>query len=145
MNTDTGDGDMILQRCLNLQRRLKLQRRLSAGLRAPRHAWSHTLRPHNAKASRTMATQPFRERIRAAIGVANTTTKPRSPKRSPSDRETLLRVRHQANSRFLTECYLFPAALLSARCPKIVQSTKSGVSRDARFGGARQNKASRFE
>ncbi len=39
----------------------------------------------------------------------------------PSDVETLLVQRSEANSRFLTDCYLFPAALLSVRCPKIGQ------------------------
>jgi hypothetical protein len=33
----------------------------------------------------------------------------------------LLALQHQANSRFLTDCYLFLAAVRSARCPKFVR------------------------
>jgi hypothetical protein len=44
-----------------------------------------------------------------------------SPPTIPSDPQTLAALQHQANSRFLTDCYLFPAALLSTRCPKIEQ------------------------
>jgi hypothetical protein len=36
----------------------------------------------------------------------------------PRDAETLMLQRQEANSRFLTECYLFPAALRSGPCPK---------------------------
>lgn len=37
----------------------------------------------------------------------------------PRDAQTLMLQRQEANSRFLTECYLFPAALRSGPCPKI--------------------------
>jgi hypothetical protein len=37
----------------------------------------------------------------------------------PRDTQTLMLQRQEANSRFLTECYRFPAALRSGPCPKI--------------------------
>jgi hypothetical protein len=36
--------------------------------------------------------------------------------------------RQEANSRFLTECYLFPAALWSGPCPKIRRIDFSAVA-----------------
>lgn len=50
----------------------------------------------------------------------------------PRDLQTLMLQRQEANSRFLTECYLFPAALRSGPCPKSPRIDFSG-------SGANQN------
>ena len=44
----------------------------------------------------------------------------------PRDAQTLMLQRQEANSRFLTECYLFPAALRSGPCPKMRRIDFSG-------------------
>jgi hypothetical protein len=61
-----------------------------------------------------------------------------NPKTSPLTPQSLLAGRRQANSRFLTNCYLFPAALSSARCPKSTQRQAGvkGRSRDLSATGA---------
>jgi hypothetical protein len=43
------------------------------------------------------------------------------PKTIPSNAKTLAALQHQANSRFLTDCYLFPAALSSTARPKMAR------------------------
>ena len=43
----------------------------------------------------------------------------RIPPQHPLDAQSLMLHRHDANSRFLTDCYLFPAALRSGPCPKL--------------------------
>ncbi len=53
------------------------------------------------------------------LGVAAMGLPTRNPPQHPLDAQTLMLHRQEANSRFLTDCYLFPAALRSGTCPKL--------------------------
>jgi hypothetical protein len=59
------------------------------------------------------------------------------PQNSPLTPQSLLAGRRQANSRFLTKCYLFPAALSSARCPKSTQRRAGAEGRSGDLSATR--------
>jgi hypothetical protein len=60
-----------------------------------------------------------------------------NPPKHPLDRQTLMLHRHGANSRFLTDCYLFLAALRSGPCPKLGPA-KPSYTPGMRIGAANQ-------
>src|SRR5438067_11951100 len=98
-----------------------LQRRLPAGRHAPRHAFAPhltaTLREQNTARTRPPRRQGNAFRLQIWGGPQWPTDS--NPPNIPRDAQTLMLQRQEANSRFLTECYLFPAALWSGACPKI--------------------------
>ena len=111
MDPDAGDGHMIPQR------------RLPAGRHAPRHAPRHAFAPHltatpratTSRIGHPTAGERFQiSNLERAAAARPTRTPPKHPRCA-----TLMLHRHQANSRFLTDCYLFPAALWSGPCPKL--------------------------
>ena len=54
-----------------------------------------------------------------------------APPKHPPDAQTLMLRREDANSRFLTDCYLFPAAVWSGACPKLDLATLEGHCENA--------------
>ena len=113
MNADAGDGDMISQR------------RLPAGVYAPRSCPRPTPYGQTTRAEYFANRWPPRRKGNAFLTYRGWPTQAPEldPPNIPSNRaKPYRRSRHPANSRFLTDCYLFPAALLSAGCRKIAQA-----------------------
>src|SRR5262249_53651854 len=107
MNADTGDGHMILQR------------RLPAGRHAPRHAFAPHLTAKFAS-KRNCAKRPPNVRGRVqSYRIWEGPQRPieTTPPEHPLDAQTLMLRRPEANSRFFTDCYLYPAALRSRPWP----------------------------
>lgn len=83
---------------------------------------SHASWPNRCRSRPTPTYNPTssealdREQGRARLIASNPKTPARnlSPNKLPSDTQTISAPRFQANSRFLTECYPFPALFLSA-------------------------------
>src|ERR1700681_2493662 len=96
--------------------------------------WSHTLRPTTRESREQWPPRPEENHFGLDTGRA---TRPQmhNPKTSPQTPQSLPARLREANSRFLTNCSLFPAALLSARCPKLTQPSPAPMP--ATRGGVR--------
>src|SRR6201987_2853753 len=120
MDPDAGAGHMIPQR------------RLPAGRHAPRHAPRHAFAPHLTATARANNTSRIgHPNSRGTLsdfefgegrGGPTDSNPPKHPQRT-----TLMLHRHEANSRFLTDCYLFPAAVWSAPRPKLGRAKPSRI------------------